>query len=361
MDVAPVKANASIGHGIPAQLGRYPLLRIIGKGSMGDIYESIDPSTGRRVALKTIRRDLLDDGDVEEFSALFRLEAQAGGRLTHPGIVSIYEYGEQDSFAYMAMEYVEGRSLREYLDQKLVFSIAQVVDIVSQLLNALQYAHDRGVWHRDIKPANILMTERGRVKVTDFGIAYAESSVNTPVGTILGTAGFIAPEMYLGEDHDGRVDVFAAGAVLYQLLTGIRPFVGSPETIMFKVCCETTVPPSMAVRGPSLRCFDAVVMQALARRPADRFSCAAHFLSALRQAHDVWVRSQQRWRGGSQHLLELTHDEPVGRDGAIGAQVAIRDHRLDGPVERTHRGINFAVVVRQRQVIEDGDEQRNCQ
>jgi eukaryotic-like serine/threonine-protein kinase len=113
MDVAPVKASAFIGHGIPAQLGRYPLLSIIGKGSMGVIYESIDPSIRRRVALKTIRRDLLDDGDVGEFSALFRLEAQAAGGLTHPGIVSIYEYGEHDSFAYIAMEYVAGSSLRE--------------------------------------------------------------------------------------------------------------------------------------------------------------------------------------------------------------------------------------------------------
>jgi eukaryotic-like serine/threonine-protein kinase len=284
MDVPPVKSSGLKDQGIPERLGKYPLLNVIGKGSMGVLYESIDPHIKRPVALKTIRRDLLDDGDMEDFSARFRIEAQAAGRLAHPGIVSIYEYGEQDAFSFIAMEYVEGRSLRECFDQKVAFSIAQVVNIVSQLLEALQYAHDRGVWHRDIKPANILVMESGRVKVTDFGIARIESSMLTQVGAIMGTPGFIAPEMYLGNVFDSRVDVFAAGVVLYQLLSGTLPFVGSAEKVMFKVCYETPLPPSVAGRLPSLQPFDAVVMQALARRPEDRFASAAQFLGALRQA-----------------------------------------------------------------------------
>src|SRR5215475_11951668 len=154
-------------------LGKYPLLGVIGKGSMGILYRSVDPHIKRPVALKTIRRDLLEQAQTENFSARFRIEAQAAGGLAHPGIVSVYEYGEEDAYAYIAMEYIEGRSLRECFEQKIPFSVGQVVSILCQLLEALQYAHDRGVWHRDIKPANILITgnESGQVKIADFGIA----------------------------------------------------------------------------------------------------------------------------------------------------------------------------------------------
>jgi eukaryotic-like serine/threonine-protein kinase len=269
----------------PERLGKYPLLGVIGKGSMGVIYKSFDPHIKRPVALKTIRRDLVDGHCTEDFPARFRQEAQAGGGLAHPGIVAVYEYGEHDAYAYMAMEYVEGRSLLDCFEGGVSFSIAQVVDIVSQLLEALQYAHERGVWHRDIKPANILLMSNGRVKVTDFGIARIESSVLTQLGTIMGTPGFIAPEMYLSDSFDHRIDLFAAGVVLYQLLAGTPPFVGSADKVMFKVCYETPLPLSVAGRLPSLRPFDAVVVRALARRPEDRFATAGQFLEALRLAH----------------------------------------------------------------------------
>ncbi|MFL6601509.1 MAG: serine/threonine protein kinase [Steroidobacteraceae bacterium] len=268
----------------PRSLGKYPLLGVIGKGSMGILYRSVDPHIKRPVALKTIRRDLLEQAEAENFSARFRIEAQAAGGLAHPGIVAVYEYGEEDAYAYIAMEYIEGRSLRECFEQKVPFSIGQVVSILLQLLEALQYAHDRGVWHRDIKPANILVMTDGRVKVTDFGIARIESSMLTQVGAIMGTPGFIAPEMYLGDTFDSRVDVFAAGVVLYQLLAGTPPFLGTAEKVMFKVCYETPVPPSVAGRLPSLQAFDSVVMKALARRPEDRFMSAVEFRGALLEA-----------------------------------------------------------------------------
>lgn len=277
-----VKGNP--GQVEPRSLGKYPLLGVIGKGSMGILYRSMDPHIKRPVALKTIRRDLLEQAQTENFSARFRVEAQAAGGLAHPGIVSVYEYGEEDAYAYIAMEYIEGRSLRECFEQKLPFSIGQVVSILSQLLDALQYAHDRGVWHRDVKPANILVMTDGRVKVTDFGIARIESSMLTQVGAIMGTPGFIAPEMYLGDTFDSRVDLFAAGVVLYQLLAGAPPFLGTAEKVMFKVCYETPVPPSVAGRLPSMHAFDAVVMKALARRPDDRFSSASEFRTALLEA-----------------------------------------------------------------------------
>jgi eukaryotic-like serine/threonine-protein kinase len=270
---------------VPERLGKYPLLGIVGKGSMGVVYKSFDPHIKRSVALKTIRRDLLEDDGTENFAARFRNEAQAAGGLAHPGIVAVYEYGEDETYAYIAMEYVEGRSLRECFEQRVAFTVAQVVDIISQLLEALQYAHERGVWHRDIKPANILVTGNGRVKVTDFGIARIESSMLTHVGAIMGTPGFIAPEMYLGDSFDSRIDVFAAGVVLYQLLAGAPPFTGTAEKVMFKVCYETPVPPSVAGRISSLQPFDGVVLRALARDPAERFPTASQFLQALKEAH----------------------------------------------------------------------------
>jgi eukaryotic-like serine/threonine-protein kinase len=271
--------------GAPERLGKYPLLGVIGKGSMGVLYKSVDPHIKRAVALKTIRRDLLEDDGTENFSARFRNEAQAAGSLAHPGIVAVYEYGEDGAYAYIAMEYVEGRSLRECFEQRVAFSVTQVVDVVSQLLDALQYAHERGVWHRDIKPANILIQADGRVKVTDFGIARIESSMLTQVGAIMGTPGFIAPEMYLGDTFDSRIDVFAAGVVLYQLLAGAPPFTGTAEKVMFKVCYETPVPPSVAGRLATLQPFDGVVMRALARDPGERFTTAAQFLQAMKEAH----------------------------------------------------------------------------
>jgi len=278
-------STGALTESLPERLGKYPVLGVIGKGSMGVIYKSFDPHIKRPVALKTIRRDLVDGDRTEDFPARFRQEAQAAGALAHPGIVAVYEYGEQGAFGYMAMEYVEGRSLRECFEARVSFSVAQVVDIVSQLLEALQYAHERGVWHRDIKPANILLMSNGRVKVTDFGIARIESSMLTQLGTIMGTPGFIAPEMYLSDSFDHRIDLFAAGVVLYQLLSGTPPFVGSADKVMFKVCYETPLSPSVAGRLPTLRPFDAVVMRALARRPEDRFATARQFLEALRLAH----------------------------------------------------------------------------
>jgi serine/threonine-protein kinase len=268
----------------PERLGKYHLLSVIGCGSMGIIYKSIDPHIKRPVAVKTIRRELLSNSDPENFMARFRIEAQAAGGLAHPGIVAVYEYGEEGDFAYIAMEYIEGRSLRQCFEDKVPHTIGEVANIMSQLLQALQYAHDRGVWHRDIKPANILIMRNGQVKVTDFGIARVESSMLTEVGMIMGTPGFIAPEMYFGDKIDSRIDVYSAGVILYQLLTGLPPFTGSAEKVMFKVCYEVPLPPSVAGRLPLLEPMDEVVLKALARSPQDRYASAAEFLSALQKA-----------------------------------------------------------------------------
>jgi serine/threonine-protein kinase len=249
---------------------------------MGIVYKSLDPVIRRPVALKTIRKELLsDEEDAAAFGARFRHEAQAAGRLLHPGIVAVYEYGEDAQYAYIAMEYVEGVNLKQYFERNVRFEERDLISVMSQLLEALQYAHDQGVWHRDIKPANIIIMNNGRIKVADFGIARVESSTLTRLGAVMGTPGFIAPEQYLGGEVDHRVDVFAAGVVFYKLLTGKQPFSGSREGLMYKVCHETATPPSVQSGKPALARFDAVAMRALARRPEDRYPSADQFRSDL--------------------------------------------------------------------------------
>ena len=254
---------------------------------MGVVYKSFDPVIRRSVALKTIRKELLaDEEEAAAFGARFRNEAQAAGRLLHPGIVAVYEYGEDAQYAFIAMEYVEGGSLRQYFERKVRFEERDLVSIMAQLLEALQYAHDQGVWHRDIKPANIIIMSNGRIKVADFGIARVESSTLTQVGAVMGTPGFIAPEQYLGREVDHRVDIFAAGVVFYELLTGETPFSGSKEGVMYKVCHETVQPPSVAANKPALARFDAIALRALAKRPQERYPSADKFRADLLAAYD---------------------------------------------------------------------------
>jgi serine/threonine protein kinase len=277
---------------------------------MGVVYKSFDPVIRRPVALKTIRKELLSDEDeAAAFAARFRNEAQAAGCLLHPGIVAVYEYGEDAQYAFIAMEYVEGSSLRQYFERQVRFEERDLVSIMVQLLDALQYAHDQGVWHRDIKPANIIIMNNGRIKVADFGIARVESSTLTQVGAVMGTPGFIAPEQYLGREVDHRIDVFAAGVVFYELLTGKPAFSGSKEGVMYKVCHEAAVPPSIVSGRPALARFDAIALRALAKRPQDRYASAEEFRSDLLAAYDQPV---------SPTVSEETLIRDAGRAGDAG-------------------------------------------
>jgi len=266
----------------PQQLGKYRITEVLGEGAMGVVYKGFDPDIQRTVALKTIRQQLdTDDDSPGAAASRFRNEAQAAGRLAHPGIVAVYDFGRDQQVSYIAMEFVEGRSLASYLTAKVRFTDTDIVGIMSQLLDALGHAHDKGVWHRDVKPANIIMTGGGRLKVADFGIARIETQHLTQTHYMVGTPSHMAPEQFLGKPMDRRVDIYGAGVVLYQLLTGRAPFTGTTEALMYKVVNEMPEPPSVVEGAERPGWFDGIIGRALAKRPADRFSTTYEFKQAL--------------------------------------------------------------------------------
>ena len=265
------------------QLGKYEIRRELGRGAMGVVYEAYDPMIRRRVALKTIRPDQLAGERPDDVIARFRREAQAAGRLSHPNIVSIYDCDEDNGTWFIAMEFVDGRELKDCFAADERFRPADIERIMTQILAALDYSHRQGVVHRDIKPANIFLLADGTVKVADFGIAHIESSNLTQVGTVVGTPNYMSPEQIMGLPVDGRSDIFSTGVILYQFLTGERPFAGSSTTTMQKVLKEDPLPPStLNVQLPAG--IDAVVRKALAKRADERFQTAQEFATALRAA-----------------------------------------------------------------------------
>jgi serine/threonine-protein kinase len=265
----------------PEKLGKYPVTGVIGKGAMGVVYRAHDPVINRPVAIKTIHKSLIgQDLSGSSTAARFRNEAQAVGRVAHPGIVAIYEYGEEQDTAYIAMEFVQGRTLSQILGQTPRLPEADVLLLMDQLLSALDAAHRHGVWHRDIKPANLMVSDAGVLKVTDFGIARIESVVLTQITSTIGTPGYMAPEQYIGENVDHRVDLFACGVLLYGLLVGRPPFQGTPETVMYKVLNEHPTPPSQMQCGrPDF--YDPIVAKAMAKDPKQRYASAADFRADL--------------------------------------------------------------------------------
>ena len=284
------------------QLGKYQIRRELGKGAMGIVYEGFDPGIERIVAIKTILPSQLKGGEVSAVLSRFKREAQAAGRLNHPGIVAVYDYGEVvaetdhtmvagaqpplgggQRVAFIAMEYVKGRELKEYFDADERFALKDVERLMVEMLDALDHAHGKGVIHRDMKPANLIVLADGRVKVADFGIARLETSELTQAGTILGTPSYMSPEQFMGQAVDGRSDLFSCGVILYQFLTGEKPFTGNATTIMYKVLREEPLAPStLNLTLPAA--WDAVVKKAIAKVPADRFQSAREFADAIKAA-----------------------------------------------------------------------------
>ena len=271
----------------PENISKYRIDGVLGRGAMGVVYKGFDPSIERPVAIKTVRKELVDPDLAEQLLSRFRNEARAAGRLQHPNIVSVYEYGEEGSLAYIAMEYVEGTGLREFLNRNASFELGQIVAIMSQLLLALEFAHERGIVHRDIKPANLILTSEGVLKVADFGIARIDMSNLTSTGMVMGTPSYMSPEQCRGIGIDRRSDLFSAGVVFYELITGEKPFAGPVETITYKICYEEPKPPSQVAKMEIPRALDDVLALALAKDVAARFQSARAFNRALSLAYDA--------------------------------------------------------------------------
>jgi len=266
----------------PLRIGPYPVHGVIGRGSMGVVYLGHDPVIDRRVAIKTIQRQLLQPGANDyNVAARFRVEAQAAGRLNHRNIVSVYHFGEDPAFDYIVMEFVAGHSVNDYLKRPGQLSTNDVLCLMFQLLDALHYAHESGVVHRDIKPANLMVSGDGRLKITDFGIARTETSQITRINTVVGSPGYMAPEQYTGGPLDRRVDVFSSGVMLYQLLTGVMPFAGADEAIMYQIVYGQHEPLTRRLNDMSYAAFDMILDRALAKDPADRYASALEFRDAL--------------------------------------------------------------------------------
>jgi serine/threonine-protein kinase len=264
-------------------LGKYEIRGTLGKGAMGTVYDGYDSVIDRRVAIKTMTKPDPADSEAQEELARFRREAQAAGRLAHPNIVGVYDYGEEGDTAYIVMEYAPGTELKKVLDKGERMPPAEAVRIMQGVLAGLQYSHERGVVHRDIKPGNIILSPDGTVKIADFGIARIESSSMTQAGTVLGTPAYMSPEQFMGQTVDARTDIYSAGVMFYQLLTGERPFEGSMSAIMHKALnTEPPRPSDLSVTAPSA--LDMVVARAMAKRPEGRYESAAQFADAIRTA-----------------------------------------------------------------------------
>lgn len=265
-------------------LGKYKIVSKLGQGAMGMVYKGFDPSIERYVALKTVSSHILNMDDSSMASSLerFKQEAKIAGRLNHPNIVSVYDFGENQKTIFIAMEFVEGQELKQMLqEQTSTPDLSITIRMMSQLLEALQHAHDKGIVHRDIKPGNIIITKNGDIKVTDFGIAKIDSSELTQMGTLLGTPSYMSPEMVNGNDVDTRSDIFSAGVVFYQCLTGRKPFGGPPHQAMNKIINQPHIPPSKIVSGLCHE-LDRIMDRALAKDPDQRYATALAMLDDLR-------------------------------------------------------------------------------
>lgn len=263
--------------------GRYEILRELGRGSMGVVYEAHDPQIDRIVALKVLRQDRHAS---DAFVRRFLKEARAIGRLSHPNIVTVHDVGEDQGTIYIAMEFLEGRPLHQVIEEKS-FDVEEVLNLGIQIAETLDYAHSKGVVHRDIKPSNILVQPKGRIKITDFGIAHIEdpsATLQTQDGEILGTPAYMSPEQVLGKPVDGRSDLFSLGVILYELSTGTRPFGRQGKTLatLFNEITNTSPPEPVELNKALDPGLSKVIMKCLAKDPAQRYPTGEALAEALR-------------------------------------------------------------------------------
>lgn len=299
-------------------VGRYEIIGELGRGAMGVVYKAKDPTIGRTVALKTMRIDV-HGLETAEMVRRFQNEARAAGVLSHPNIVTIYDAGEQDGIFYIAMEFIEGTTLHELIAEYRMLPAEEVVQYSRQICRGLDYAHSHGIVHRDVKPANIMITANGTVKIMDFGIAKAGGSM-TSTGQVLGTPNYMSPEQVKGRPLDGRSDLFSFGVILYEMLTGEKPFVGqNVTTIIYKIVNETPIAPrdlDVTVH-PGL---SAIVTRALAKSPDDRYQSGAEL---------VYDLENYKTAGAPMHATSVI---PAYVEGRNGHGTAVAEKTLVLPV-----------------------------
>jgi serine/threonine-protein kinase len=323
--------------------GRYELGELLGRGGMAEVRRGTDVRLGRTVAVKRLRTDLAAD---PTFQARFRREAQSAASLNHPAIVSVYDTGEEAGDGphggiaqpYIVMEYVEGRTLRDILREGRKILPERALEITSGVLSALDYSHRMGIIHRDIKPGNVMLTPSGEVKVMDFGIARAVSdaqSTMTQTAAVVGTAQYLSPEQARGENVDSRSDVYSAGCLLYELLTGRPPFVGeSPVSVAYQHVREQAPVPSAL--DPELSPeIDAIVMKALAKKVTERYPSAA----AMKSDIDRYLAGQRieappvlAVAEPATAVMQATPPPPVDRTGEHRALAPDEHRRRNGPL-----------------------------
>lgn len=269
---------------ILTRLGRYRILGELGRGAMGTVYRAHDPLIEREVAIKTLHPNLPEDV-IADVRQRFLREAKSAGRLNHPNIVTIFDVGEEDGVAYMAMELLEGRSLQQILGESAQLPFQTVADLVAQIADALDRAQQLGIVHRDVKPANIVVSASGHAKLTDFGVAYVPASTMTQTGTMIGSPRYMSPEQVLGLPIDPRSDIFSLGVVLYELLAGRAPFVRLGDSTIFPLINRIAAEPHPPVTqlDPSIPAgFEVVLCKALAKKPEERYQRGGEMASDLR-------------------------------------------------------------------------------
>jgi serine/threonine protein kinase len=278
---------------LPKTLGRYRIVDELGRGAMGAVFRALDPLIDREVAIKTLLPDLPAEVMAEVRERFIR-EARSAGRLSHPNIVTIFDVGEQDGIAYIAMELLKGHSVLEVLKHPQRLAFNTIANVIAQVADALDMAQQHNIVHRDVKPANIMVDNAGRVKLTDFGVAYVPASTITGNGTALGSPRYMSPEQVTGAPIDPRSDIFSLGVVLYELLTKRTPFEHEGDTTIFALMNRIASTPHPPVRevDPSVPApFEHIVDRALAKKPAERYARAGDMARELRDFRNVQPRS----------------------------------------------------------------------
>lgn len=309
----------------PSTLGRYKILDVVGRGAMGVVYKAIDPAIDRVVAIKTISLSLTND-DLAEYEARFQQEVKAAGRFNHPNIVTIYDVGRTEQLAYMAMEFLDGRELKDLLASGERLDIDMTVELMLQVADGLAFAHERDIVHRDIKPSNIMVINLPSgvlAKITDFGIArMPASAVRTQTGVVLGSPRYMSPEQVVGKQLDHRSDIFSLGVVLYETLTGKAPFDGDNlSAIMYATVNKHPEPPS-TLNAATPKLLDLIIAKALAKSVEDRYATMREFAADLRQ-----VRHQLSGGGTGGHPILASFRAPADRPAQTSPQ-AIASGRL---------------------------------